>query len=158
MSFTSELDTGSSDIALTRGHLWLGYSGLLPFLGLAAAAFVFPENESLEFARWHLSYAALIFSFLGGLLWFASLSTSINTRQRNELAAVAVATMLWAWCWLLLAPFDARLIAGLSFLALLIYERKRQLVLRHCGYSEEFLVLRLRLSVVAALSLLVTAF
>ncbi len=48
--------------------LLLGYSGLIPFVGLTAAAFVTADGSAWPTA-WFALYSAVILSFLGGIRW-----------------------------------------------------------------------------------------
>ena len=119
----------------------LGYAGLIPFVLLSLAAV-----SDISHARFFLlGYAALIFSFLGGILWGISLGRNLPA----HVSLVSVSCMLWSWLWLLMPGYDWFWLAALSFIALWCYE---WLGLRHV-YHPDFLYLRGQLSLVAALSL-----
>lgn len=132
----------SSAKALSVWHRWGGYTGLIPFIGLSALSIAGYERAQPAL----ISYAALIFSFLCGVIWFVSL----RRPQTGHIALVALGGMLWSWCWLLFPSIDWSGIAGLSFALLWLYERA---TLRQ-DYGEAFLKLRLQLSSGAAISLL----
>ncbi|WP_430010128.1 DUF3429 family protein [Methylophaga lonarensis] len=131
---------------MTRLHKLLGYAGLLPFISLSLL--MHSQQADME---WMLrSYAALIFSFLGGLLWLASTRIYVP----SHVAVMAVSCMLWGWCWLIVPQFFPLWLLSASFLALLIYEMQALSAV----YSDALMSLRKRLSLVAALSLLFAAF
>lgn len=127
---------------MTQLQCYSGYAGLIPFVGLSLLALSgYPNAE-----HWLLSYAALIFSFLGGILWQASLKDDLPA----HVTIIALGAMLWAWLWLLI-PFSYwHPIAALSFISLWIYERR---YLRG-SYIQGFLQLRCQLSSGAAASLM----
>lgn len=127
---------------MTAWHTRLGYAGLLPFVGLSALVLAeFPQASA-----WLLSYSALIYSFLGGLLWLASLNAKLPTHT----LFVSVGVMLWAWLWLLLPQYPWHLVAAISFVLLWLYER----VYLSDVYPRGFMRLRQWLTSLAALSLL----
>lgn len=127
-------------------HKVFGYSGLIPFLALPVGVALFgpPYNT------WLISYAALIFSFLGGVLWMASLQQD----SPKHTSWVSIIVMLWAWCWLLF-PFAFNFhITGLSFFLLWLYEKS---FLTHT-YSSSFWQLRTHLSAIAGSALILGDF
>ncbi|WP_019894763.1 DUF3429 domain-containing protein [Hydrogenovibrio halophilus] len=136
----------------------LGYAGLTPFIGLSLMLWLQPAflNTTL-LAQALLSYSALIFSFLSGLLWFGSLVIGLHDqRQASQTLWISVVAMLWSWSWFwwaMLAPGLVFLAAGLSYLLLWVYERE---ILAH-WYPQGFFALRSRLSLVAAFSLWLAA-
>ncbi|WP_417594595.1 DUF3429 domain-containing protein [Oceanospirillum sp.] len=132
----------SSSVTLSFWHRWGGYTGLIPFISLSLLTVA-----DLNFALAALiSYAALIFSFLCGVVWFVSLKRP----QNGHIALVALGGMLWSWCWILFSGIDWSGIAGLSFVLLWLYERR----VLSSDYGDQFIQLRLWLSSGAAISLL----
>lgn len=126
-------------------HYVLGYAGLIPFVGLSVLiALDTPQAEG-----WLLSYAALIFSFLGGVQWMATLKTD-DTDNLTWKQIISVSVMLWAWLWLMVPQVDWFILAGLSFWLLWVYERVTLMVF----YSTAFMQMRRNLSFVAGLSLI----
>lgn len=76
--------------------LWLGYAGVLPFAGLAAAlALDAPAPERVLTA--FLVYSGLILSFLGGIRWGAAAAESAGAGPY----VISVAPSLWAFACLL---------------------------------------------------------
>lgn len=130
---------------MNRLHHLLGYGGLIPFIGLSLLIVMGYPAASF----WLITYAALIFSFLGGLLWVASIKAALP----KHVAIVSVTMMLWAWCWLLFPAINWFWFAAWSFLGVWLYE-KRTLA---DFYGAELIRLRLQLSLVAAFSLILAA-
>jgi hypothetical protein len=95
-------------IELPRGAIRLGWAGVLPFVGLALAAW-WPDARDPAM-RAFLAYGALILSFLGGARWGRAMAAGAGTGQ----FAASVIPSLWGWlAWLLLPPVPALcLLAG----------------------------------------------
>jgi hypothetical protein len=130
---------------MTKQMRFLGFFGLIPFILLAVADL----GGSHHAAIFLISYAALIFSFLGGLLWGQGLTKPMPLHS----SLVSVSAMLWAWVWLLMPGYNWFWLAALSFIALWLYE---WLLLRR-WIDPAFLRLRGQLSFVAAVCLLIAA-
>jgi len=126
-------------------HRYLGYAGLIPFIFLATASLL----DSRHAAIFPIDYAALIFSFLGGMLW----SLSLREKMPAHVALVSVSAMLWAWLWLIMPAYNWFWLAALSFVALWLYE---WFLLRRF-IAHDFLMLRGQLSLIAALSLVLAS-
>ena len=100
----------TDDIAapgMPRAAQALGWAGVLPFLGLAALAWV-PAWRPDALAAF-VAYGALILSFLGGQRWGRALAAGTG----NGPYALAVVPSLWAWLAWMAPPA-----AGLALLAL----------------------------------------
>lgn len=127
---------------MTKLQRYSGYAGLIPFVGLSLLALSgYPNAE-----YWLLSYAALIYSFLGGILWQASLKDNLPP----HVTILALGAMLWAWLWLLIPSTYWHPVAALSFIGLWLYERRYL----QGSYIQGFLQLRCQLSTGAAASLM----
>lgn len=127
---------------LSFWHRFGSYTGLIPFFGLSLmtiAGFSFAPAALI-------SYAALIFSFLAGIIWFASLKHP----EQVHITLISLAAMLWSWCWILFPNIDWSGAAALSFALLWLYERKTL----SDDYGDQFMTLRQWLSSGAALSLI----
>jgi hypothetical protein len=144
-------DLAPADQRLAFG---LGLSGLLPFVGLAMAAWWFSPAWAGWAIRAQILYGASILAFLGGLHWGFALSGRLSTRVTRaalgwsvvpSLIAGAAAGMPDRW-----ALFG---LAGGLALAWAVDQR----AWRHYGVGGWFLRLRSLLTVVATLSLLTTA-
>jgi hypothetical protein len=139
-----------------RTWAWrLGPAGLLPFVVLALAGWLGPDDWLPAYARAQLAYAAVIASFVGALHWGLALSPdSVPDRMVGLALGWSVAPSLVAWIALLL---DNRpglvLMAALLVIALgvdlLLYRRYRI-----AWITPWFLRLRALLTVVAVASLL----
>jgi hypothetical protein len=128
-------------------HLILGYSGLIPFIGLSALTIY--GWQPAQFLL--LSYAALILSFLGGVVWMATIQA-----EKHWLIAVASnLAMLLAWLAVIFRnnPFSlpgvAALMLGLLWLESEYLQEQ---------YTKAFFILRKHLTFIAALSILCADF
>lgn len=134
-------------LSMQKIHAILGYLGLIPFIGLAGLhLYGWPMAEMIL-----LSYSVMILSFLGGVVWMASLNFHAHWSQ----AVVSNLAMLLGWAALLLHSFPGVLyLVSALFALLVIYEFftfKDQ-------YPSEFMALRMRLTIVACVSMLVVAY
>jgi hypothetical protein len=127
---------------------WLGYGGLIPFLGLSLAT-AFDGDGAPFWDGVLVAYAAAILSFVGALHWgFAITQSGLTAHQRNVGLVWSVIPCLLAWAALLIQPLAASALLIVAFLA-------------HYGQDWRFatqarlpawyLPLRLRLTVVAIL-------
>jgi hypothetical protein len=138
---------------MLKEHQWLGYGGLIPFVGLSLLIWLKPwQIDGLLFGHLLLNYAAMILSFLGGVIWMASLVY----RLPKHALYVSVFAMLWPWLVLIEAEVMglsmpvALSIAAVSFIALWFYEKR----FATAAYDYAFFRLRTQLTWVAAISLL----
>ena len=137
---------------MPRSVAWLAYAGLLPFVALALASLLAPGSAPWQ--RLSLNYGAVILSFVGALHWgFAMSVYAMSERKRNVCFAWSVMPALLAWLALLLDPFAASALLAAGFAAHYVQDWR---LVRHAGLPAWYLPLRLRLSVVAALSVLAT--
>ncbi len=128
---------------------WLGYGGVAPFALLCFAAMA-PGPYALISYRALLSYAAVILSFVGALLWgFAMTLPGVDETRRNGLFIWSVVPALVGWIALLLAPVPAAAILLLGFLVQ--YRMDRRLA-RAVTLPAWYLPLRLRLTAAACCS------
>ena len=133
-----------------RERNWLGYAGLLPFLGSAAAGVAAHDSATVASAtRGLLAYAAVIASFLGAVHWGVA---AIDATSRNARLRWGVMPALLAWTLWLLPPGAALLGFAVLFAAILVVDSWLLPILDE-GYRR----LRLELSVVVVLCLLVAA-
>ena len=87
---------------LPTAAITLAWAGVLPFLGLACAAWVAPWRDAAVPA--FLAYSALILSFLGGVRWGRAMAAGATPPQ----FAMAVLPSLWGWlAWLAMPPLPA---------------------------------------------------
>lgn len=142
MPLNSSAFEGESRVKLRSTAYLLGYAGLIPFVGLAAASF-FLSAEQLGLALAALmSYAAVILSFLTGIHWAQGLQSGSAGRL-----VWSIIPSLLAWLALLM-PLDLGLpVVVLSLLLVWIAEKG-------CGWPSWYLRLRFQLSFIASLSLL----
>ena len=83
--------------SIPNGVVWLGYGGLLPFVGLAVGCFTDAGYGVLcQVALIH--YGAVILSFVGALHWaFAMTLPGLSAAKRRECFAWSVTPALLAW-------------------------------------------------------------
>ena len=129
---------------------WLGYGGLLPFLGTALACWLEPHHHSV-WAEMLLGYGAVILSFVGALHWgFAMVHPDTAGRPMNGMYAWSVMPSLVGWLALLAYPEAGATLLIAGFLAQYWQDLRLARVLPLPAW---YLPLRLRLTVVACLSL-----
>jgi hypothetical protein len=128
--------------------LWLGYGGLIPFVvGAALLWLIQPQWRSFT-ATALSAYAAVIVSFLGGILW------GIGFRDGTpRLFLWGVVPSLVAATALMLSPGHGLLVHGLMLLS--CYAVDRRVYPAHG--LRAWLSLRWRLSLVAAIACFVAA-
>jgi hypothetical protein len=134
---------------------WLGYGGLLPFVALAAAVW-FDGNHSSLWRDALVGYGAVILSFVGALHWgFAMSQSDMTAHQRTRSFVWSVVPSLLAWIALLMTPNYAVMLLVVGFL--IHFWQDRRLV-QLVNLPAWYLPLRLKLTLVACLSLLSSYF
>ncbi|MGA1288187.1 MAG: DUF3429 domain-containing protein [Rubrivivax sp.] len=128
---------------------WLGYAGLLPFLGCALAAHGASSVADLALQAL-VAYAALIATFLGGIHWGFGFASG---RSGWALFGWGVTPSLLAWVALLLPVQPGLLLLSATLVVAFAVDRR---VYPRFG-AEAWLGLRLQLSAVAVLCCLVGA-
>lgn len=131
-------------------HQVLGLLGLIPFIGLAI----------LNILNWFsapfllVSYAALIISFLAGVVWMQAM----QAQKSYWLAIGSNLFMLASWGLLLLAAYGVQqgIFYALACLLLLVYLLEYFTLKTH--YPNDFFSLRTWLTLIASISLIITDF
>jgi len=155
MNVQTDGGTGMSAKRAPPMVAWLGYGGLLPFIALMAASFLDPPRSG-AWQQGLLNYGAVILAFVGALHWgFAMGSVQMDDGARGVSFAWSVAPALLAWLALLLDPFAGSALLAAGFAAHYVQDRR---LVRHASLPSWYLPLRLRLTVVAALCLLLGSF
>ena len=141
---TTALGTGVQSTAR-----WLGWGGLLPFLGLPTLLALVPFRRTLwESAL--ATYSLGILCFLLGTWWGLAL-----VRRYSSALLLSNALFLMAFFSFLLLPLRPYLvIAATLFITLILVERKHPLFQLQPDYYSQ---LRLMLSVTASIALLIGA-
>ena len=135
--------------ALPKAAIWLGASGLLPFLGLPVAMAIDPHHQVL-WAQTLAAYSLGIVCFLLGTWWglaLIRLHTSALLMSNGLFLVTLVSYVLQD-----LQTFF--MVSALLFLALLLIERRHALFRPQPAYYAR---LRIVLSVTASLSLMFAA-
>lgn len=131
---------------------WLGYGGLLPFLGGALVCWFEPNHRSF-WLETLLGYGAVILSFVGALHWgVAMVHPATAGRSMNGMYAWSVMPSLLGWLALLVHPAAGATLLIAGFLAQ--YRQDLRLA-RVLPLPTWYLPLRLQLTVVACLCLAV---
>jgi hypothetical protein len=141
--------------SVRRAAAWLGYGGLIPFIVLAPASLV-DAHHGWTWSDALYGYGAVILSFVGALHWaFAMTAAGLDERQRVRSLIWSVVPALIAWPALLLAPAAAAVLLVGGFT---VHYRVDRNLARRAALPPWYLALRLRLTVVASLSLALGAF
>jgi len=126
--------------------VWLGYGGLLPFIGLAIAGVVDPLH-SPRYAQALMGYGAVILSFVGALHWGFAMTAGAARAQAHRRAFVwSVMPALMAWAAIVLQGAGGVLILVAGFLLQLSQDVR---LARPAALARWYLPLRWRLTVVA---------
>lgn len=102
---------------------FLGYAGLIPFIGLTLVLFIADEDTAVLARFAFQAYAAIILTFIGGVHW----GLIVNEKDFNNVKLVmtgSIVPSLLAWFSILLPLPVGLAILLLSFLALFFYEYK----------------------------------
>jgi hypothetical protein len=138
------------DATPPRHVAWLGYGGLVPFVGLAAANLLGVESRATSLAL--LAYGAVILSFVGALHWaFAMLLPQLAPTRRAWMYAWSTVPALMAWCGLLLEPRVGSVVLVVAFAVHYVQDRR---LFAQGLLPAWYLPLRLQLSTVAIVCLL----
>ncbi len=141
---------------ITRPRIvaWLGYGGGIPFVAFLLLIYLDPGRGTV----WHQSlraYAAVILSFVGALHWgFAMLLGNVATTQRHSLFAWSVIPCLMAFVALVTSSTVSTAVLVIGFFLHFVQDARLAVIAALPGW---YLPLRLRLSVVATLSLIAGA-
>ena len=132
---------------------YLGYAGLMPFIGLSALIFFFPESHHKEFAIFCLlAYGATIVSFLGAIHWGLTMRQAIPNKW---LLAWGVVPSLLGWISLLLeSELGLLLLATTLWLCFIVdYKIYPKFKLTHWLQIRLFLTFVASVSIVSAIVL-----
>lgn len=154
MSETHSTSTRDPNRELPAHVAWLGYGGLLPFIGLAVLVAVDVRRAPL-WSDALVGYGAVILSFVGALHWgFAMSARALEPALRRRAFVWSVVPALLAWPATVLGGSAASLILVSGFVVHLAQD------CRLAGPAELpawYLPLRWRLTAIASLGLLVNA-
>lgn len=129
---------------------WLGYGGLIPFLGTALLCWLAPGQRSL-WLQMLLGYGAVILSFVGALHWgVAMVHPDAAGQPMNGMYAWSVMPSLLGWVALLAHPVVG---AGLLIAGFLVHYRQDLRLSGLLALPAWYLPLRLQLTGVACLCL-----
>ena len=129
---------------------WLGYGGLLPFLGLAVLAGADPQRAA-DWSRALVAYGAIILSFVGALHWGIAMSAvglAPDLRRRAFVWSVVPALLAWP-AFVQAGPVSTLLLVA-GFTLHLVQDHR---LAPPAGLPGWYLPLRWRLTVVACVCL-----
>ncbi len=124
----------------------LGYSGLIPFIVLSIASWLQIPFD-IDVTRMLMTYAAIIFSFMGAVHWGIAISSK---QDSSEYLMVSVMPALLAWFALLAPQTYALLLLLLGFIALYAYDRYAE---KEQQLPDWYLPMRQRLTIVVVICL-----
>lgn len=145
-----------SEINLSRPAVvaWLGYGGLLPFIGLAILLFADPAHAPL-WSDALIGYGAVILSFVGALHWgVAMIAPGLDAALCRRAFVWSVMPALFAWPTTMLASTLASLILVGGFLLHLLQDLR---LATPAQLPAWYLPLRKQLTLVACVCLLSNA-
>lgn len=89
---------------IPRPALWLGYAGLLPFIGLTLGMWFAPERFDGFLMKVLLSYSAIILTFTGAIHWALAMHANGELARRHMVFSVIPALIGWGLCIEFLPP------------------------------------------------------
>ena len=144
------MQTNAQQDSLPLHIALLGYGGLIPFIFLALASWFLADFPADWFA-WLLAYGAVIASFVGALHWgFAMTVATLSTHDRYQAFVCSVLPALLGFLALILNSAWSALLLVFAFGW--AYSRD-SLLAKHVHFAAWYMPLRLRLSLIASLSL-----
>lgn len=140
---------------LPRSAAWLGFGGLLPFIGLALTAFV-DRHHGIVWADALVAYGAVILSFVGALHWgFAMALPGMPQALRRNCFVWSVVPALIAWPAMMLEPVLGAPLLMAGFVAHIWQDHR---LAGRVELPAWYLPLRRQLSIVACVCLALGAF
>lgn len=133
---------------LPRWAARLGYAGLIPFVALAAAAWLAPAAHRAQAAFALLAYGATIASFLGAIHWGLAMRGPLTPQPGPFVWGVFPSLVAWV---ALLLPLSQGLVTMALLLGMCLAVDRRSYPAYGLG---DWLGMRLHLTVVAALCML----
>lgn len=119
-----------------RTALALGYAGLIPFVFLATDPLFFGMIEPALAERALLAYAAIILSFLGGVVW----GRVMGQTGAGMALVISNAAALLGWVAVLIGGAMGLVLAAIGFALILLYDLRS-------GLPDWFRRLRIYLSI-----------
>lgn len=142
------LTSSPTGTPLPRWAARLGYAGLIPFVALAAAAWLAPVAHRAQVAFALLAYGATIASFLGAIHWGLAMRGPLTPQPGPFVWGVFPSLVAWV---ALLLPLSQGLVTMALLLGICLAVDRRSYPAYGLG---DWLGMRLHLTVVAALCML----
>ncbi len=151
-----------TETRLPKMAFYLGYAGLLPFVGLAIASVAGVKVQTYfdvttEF--WLAIYAAVIISFLGAIHWgvVIAIADKLDPNENKILLFYSVIPSLLAWFSFLLNMKYTLFLMGLIILFCYFMDRLILFKKLNNTINTEFSRLRLHLTIVVSIALFISA-
>lgn len=151
-----------TETRLPKMAFYLGYAGLLPFVGLAIASVAGVKVQTYfdvttEF--WLAIYAAVIISFLGAIHWgvVIAIADKHDPNENKILLFYSVIPSLLAWFSFLLNMKYTLFLMGLIILFCYFMDRLILFKKLNNTINTEFSRLRLHLTIVVSIALFISA-
>ncbi|WP_114417441.1 DUF3429 domain-containing protein [Marinospirillum perlucidum] len=141
MPLNSSAFQGESRVKLRSTAYLLGYAGLLPFIGLAGAAYFMPQNYQEVSLSALMGYAAVILSFLTGIHWGQGIQSGSAGR------------LVWSILPALVAWIAVLMPLRLGLLALMLGMLLVWVAEKGCGWPSWYAKLRFQLTLIVVLCL-----
>jgi hypothetical protein len=104
--------------------LILGSGGLIPFIGLALAAWVASPENAAQAVRYLVYYGAVILSFVGALHWAFAMTQPIDEFERGRVYGWSVCPAIAAWLALMMPTAGGLVVMAAVFLLHYRMDRK----------------------------------
>lgn len=131
--------------------LVFGLGGLIPFCGLALAAWVAAPENAVQAVRFLAYYGAVILSFVGALHWAFAMTQPIGEFERGRVYGWSVCPAIAAWFALMLPTAGGLVVMAVVFL---LHYRMDSKLAQLAALPAWYLKLRLWLTLGAVGSLL----
>ena len=110
---------GNKGVHVSKHYWFLGYAGLIPFVGLPLLAYTNVIDKILAY-QYFVQYSAIILSFFGGIHWYDAL---VNNRTNHQLYVAMVPSII---AWVSLVFLGGNILLGVlscAFIAILMYDK-----------------------------------
>lgn len=128
---------------------YLGYAGLIPFLGLSAGLWFIPRQYESSISLALLAYGAVILSFMGAIHWGVAIKLE-NTLQNKQLGWSVVPALI-GWVALLIPVIYGYSLLIIAFVTLCMVD---SYMTRQKTMPQWYPGLRVPLTAVVVLSLI----
>lgn len=151
MTNQNKLATGGNSYSVPTIVSTLGYAGLIPFIGLAIALWLSPEQYEPDIHHALLTYAAIILSFMGAIHWGVAIDIK-SDKQKFQLGTSVIPPLL-AWLALLLPLNYSYSILIVAFSLLCVFDCR---MTKHSHLADWYPTLRVPLTTIVVATLIMS--